>query len=248
MPSRRFLFYPVLVLAVLLAVPSAARGVDNSLYAELLARHVRAGVVDYAGLMADKASLEGYLAVLEAVQPETLPREERFAFWINVYNAFTLHLVLQHLPGIESIKDIGGLCSSPWGIGVIHVGGRTLTLDEVEKAILIPEFLDARVHFAINCASKSCPPLLAEPYEGARLEQQLEERAMSFINDPAHNGLEGDTLRLSRIFKWYKNDFGGDPVAYVQRFARGELAQGLSTLGGGVRVRYRDYDWSLNGR
>lgn len=237
-----------LVLICILAAPPAMAGpVDNRLYAGLLARHVHQGRVDYAGLKFEEFLLDDYLDILQEVRPESLPSDERFAFWINVYNAFTLKLVLADYPEVKSIKEIGGFFTSPWRIELIHIGGRDLTLDDVEKGILIPEFGDPRVHFAINCASKSCPPLLAAPYEGAGLDAQLEERARSFVNDPAQYRLEGRTLWLSRIFKWYDGDFGGDPAAWVRSRAEGELARRLDALPEPPRVRWLDYDWSLNG-
>ncbi|BBD07882.1 DUF547 domain-containing protein [Desulfovibrio ferrophilus] len=222
--------------------------VDNTIYAALLDANVSpTGEVDYRALKIREAELDAYLDVLRGINPQSLGQDERFAYWINVYNAFTLKLILSEYPGVESIRDLGGLFSSPWKRKFIVIGGQELHLDNVEKDILIPEFKDPRVHFAINCASKSCPPLLTEPYEGQRLNEQLTERARSFVNDGRNVVLQGEMLSVSRIFKWYGDDFG-DVAQYLMRYATGDLAQGMRALGPKVEVRFLDYDWSLNGK
>lgn len=250
--GRNHLAAAAIVLFLMAAGPALASGVDNTLYADLLARHVREGVVDYAGFKAEEARLDAYLAVLEATDYASLPRGERLAFWINVYNAYTIKLVLSEYPDVSSIKDIGGFFTGPWSQRIIPIAGpdgrKPLHLDDVEKNILLPRFSDPRVHFAINCASRSCPPLLDEPYDGARIDAQLDERTRSFINDPAQTALSGGTLTVSRIFKWYEDDFGDDVAGYVARYAVGGLARKLAATDDPPRVRFRDYDWSLNGR
>lgn len=245
----RHMMKVLVVLALALGVPAAAMagGVDYGDYAQVLARYVDARGVDYDGLKADEARLDAALRSLEAVKPQDLEPAERFAFWINVYNAYTLKLILTEYPGIDGIRDIGGIFSGPWSKRFIPVDGRTLTLDEVEKDILIPRFRDARVHFAINCASKSCPPLLAEPFIGQKLEEQLDERATSFINNGRDVVLDGGELRVSSIFKWYDEDFIDVP-AYIRRYARGELAVMLMARPGEQKVVFLEYDWSLNRR
>jgi hypothetical protein len=165
-----------------------------------------------------------------------------------VYNAFTLKLILTEYPEIESIRDIGGFFSSPWKRKFITINGREMHLDNVEKDVLIPVFRDPRLHFAINCASKSCPPLISVPYEGESLEVQLQENAVAFINDERFNVLEGNTMWLSSIFKWYNDDFSDEPLAYVTQYAKGELQTRLKNPAKGVRVKYLKYDWSMNGK
>ncbi|MBU1003241.1 MAG: DUF547 domain-containing protein [Proteobacteria bacterium] len=223
-------------------------GVDSDIYKGLLAAYVGSGgEVDYQGLKLREAELDAYLDVLRATDPQTLSHNARFAFWINVYNAFTLKLILTDYPGISSINDIGGFLSSPWKRRFITIAGQEpLHLDNVEKDILIPEFKDPRVHFAINCASKSCPPLMPEPFDGLRLEAQLNERAALFINDGRNVTVRDGELLLSRIFKWYGDDFG-DVAGYVARYATGALAEDLRSLGAKPRILFLEYDWSLNG-
>ena len=228
-------------------VAAAAPPVDNRIYAELLTKYVENGHVDYARFKHDEARLDQYLKVLEQVDPEHLPREEQFAFYINAYNAWTIKLILTGYPGVKSIKDLGSLLQSPWKKEFVRIHGKTLTLDDIEHTILRPRFKDPRVHFAIVCASKSCPPLISEPYCGATLDAQLTRVTSDFLNSPANSRLEGNTLRVSSIFKWFAEDFNKDVVGFYLRFAQGELKQKLQAGRDRIEVKYLDYDWSLNG-
>jgi hypothetical protein len=229
-------------------LPAAAGSIpDHAIYAELLANYVANGVVNYAGFKADEARLDQYLKTLETVDPDSLPREEQFAFYINAYNGWTIKLILGGYPGVKSIKDLGGLFQSPWKKEFVRIDGKTLTLDDIEHAILRPRFKDPRVHFAINCASKSCPPLISEPYRGATLDAQLTRVVTSFLNSPANSRLEGSTLWVSSIFKWFAEDFNQDVVGFYLKYAQGDLKQKLEAGRGRIEVKYMDYDWSLNG-
>ncbi len=255
MPDRilRSLVASAVALAFLIPA-SGGRGeaagappVDNRIYAELLAKYVENGRVNYAGFKRDEARLDQYLKVLEQVDPERLPREEQFAFFINAYNAWTIKLILTGYPGVTSIKDLGSLFQSPWKKEFVRINGKTLTLDDIENTILRPRFKDPRVHFAINCASKSCPPLSAEPYLGAVLDAQLNRSTRDFLNNPANYRLDHDTFWVSSIFKWFAEDFNKDVVGFYLNFAQGELKQKLQTGRDRIDVAYLDYDWSLNG-
>jgi hypothetical protein len=242
--------WPCLILIVPLTfalVPSqAAVTVDNTIYAELLGRYVNEGHVNYAGLKSEETKLDAYLAVLADLDPDALSREARFAFYINAYNAWTLKLILTGYPGVESIKDLGTLISSPWKKKIARIDGQNLTLDQIEHDILRPLFQDPRVHFAINCAALSCPPLASEPYEAARLDAQLNAVTVAFINRTDRTYFKGDTLHVSRIFKWFNGDFKPDVETFVRQFAKGELKRALDGIES-VKVSYLDYDWSLNG-
>jgi len=222
--------------------------VDNTLYAELLEKYVRDGVVDYQGFKNEEAKLDRYLKVLEDTDPKALPRDERFAFYVNAYNAWTIKLILSAYPDIQSIKDLGSLFRSPWKKKIARIDGNVITLDTIEHEILRPRFKDPRIHFVVNCASKSCPPLRSEPYRGDVLDRQLTEMTEAFINDPEHNRLQGKTLYVSSIFKWYSEDFNEDIVGFFTRYARGELRENLVKSAGVIEVEYLDYDWSLNGK
>ena len=235
-----------------LAVPAspgyADAAVDNTLYAQLLAKYVKDGVVDYRGFKDEEDKLDRYLQILEEINPKRLARNEEFAFYINAYNAWTIKLILGAYPGIKSIKDLGGLFESPWKKKIARIDGQVMTLDHIENDILRPRYKDPRVHFAINCASKSCPPLKSEPYRGDVLNRQLTEVTEAFINDPDRNRLNGDTLYVSKIFKWYKEDFNNDIVGFFLKYAEGILKDKLQKNSKEIEVEYLDYDWSLNGK
>ncbi len=233
--------------AVLAAPAGASASVDNRLYAELLEKYVDNGVVDYQGFKNEEAKLDRYLEVLEDTDTTVLPRKEQLAFFINAYNAWTIKLILSAYPDIRSIKDLGSLFKSPWKKKIARIDGEVITLDNIEHDILRPRFQDPRIHFAVNCASKSCPPLRSEPYEGELLDRQLTEMTEAFINDPERNRLQGKTLYVSRIFKWYSEDFDEDIVGFFVKYAQGELRETLVEHAGSIEVEYLDYDWSLNG-
>lgn len=221
--------------------------VDHSLFASLLSRHLNDGSVDYRGFQNDEAILDQYLDLLAAVDPNALTKEEQFAFYANAYNAWTVKLILSRYPDIRSIKDLGSLFKSPWKIKIARIDGQLLTLDQIEHDILRKEFKDARVHFAVNCASKGCPPLQTEPFAGSRLDLQLNRATTAFINATQFNRLEGDTLWVSKIFDWFPEDFNGDVIGYFIQFAHAPLRDQLTKNRDRITVKYLAYDWSLNG-
>lgn len=229
--------------------PSWALGqaVDHSGFAYLTGQYVKNGGVDYKGFQQEEGKLDRYLEQMEHVATDGLSRNEQFAFYINLYNAWTIKLILSEYPDIESIKDIGGLFSSPWKKKIVRVNGKIISLDAVEHEILRPRFDDPRVHFAINCASKGCPPLTSEPYRGDRLDVQLDDATRSFLNDLSKNRLEGNTLYVTKIFKWFKEDFNDDIIGFFMKYGSEELRGSLSRQKGKIKIKYLDYDWSLNG-
>jgi hypothetical protein len=222
-------------------------GVDHSLFGELLQKYVTNGLVDYAGFQSEEAKLDRYLALLESVDIKMLSRDDQFAFYANAYNAWTIKLILGKYPQIESIKSLGVFNTGPWKKNVVRLKSETVSLDHVEHDILRPRFKDPRVHFAINCAAKSCPPLRSEAYRGETLDQQLDDSTRSFINDSNRYRLEGNTLYVSRIFKWFSEDFSDGALAFFQEYAEGELKEKL-VKSENINVKYLKYDWSLNGR
>lgn len=229
----------------------------HAAWTRLLGNFVKDGWVDYAGLRGSRAELDAYLAALENVRPpeyEAWARPERLAFWINAYNAYTVRLILDHYP-VESIKRIGGLFRGPFSktfIPLKGLRGKDLSLDDVEHRILRKEFDEPRIHFAIVCASKSCPALGPEAYGAADLDRQLDEAARAFLADPKKNRIDRAkrALEISSIFKWFREDFekaAGTLPAFLARFTDVETAKALRE-GEEWKIGFLDYDWSLNGR
>ena len=248
LPARPRHLWIAVILSLLLALVTNARAevYNHAPFNDLLATHVRGGGIDYDGLSADKATLDAYLAPAQHYSTEGLSRNEAMAFWINMYNAWTLELILTKYPDVDSIKDLGSIFSSPWKKRFVEIGGKTLTLGEIEHDILREQFKDPRIHFAINCASRSCPPLLPEAYRADTLDAQLDGATRAFINDNANTRLNGNRLVVSRIFKWYKDDFESDIPGYILKYASGPLKQALKNQKDSVDVVFMDYDWSLN--
>jgi len=236
------------VITAIPAFASAGPTVDHSLYADMLQKYVKDGKVNYAGFKAEEPKLDQYLAILEETDPKTLSRNEQFAFYANAYNAWTIKLILTKYPEIESIKELGFLNTGPWKQNVVRLKDETVSLDHIEHDILRPRFKDPRVHFAINCAAKSCPPLRSEPFLGEKLDRQLDDATRSFINDPRSYRLEGQQLYVSRIFKWFSEDFNEDALGFFLKYADGELKKKLVAQSEKINVEYLDYDWSLNGK
>lgn len=244
----KILAFFVVAMTLCFASPGGLLAMDNSIYAELLAKYVSGSSVDYVGLKTEEGKLDAYLDILAGADPDNLPEKEGLAYYINAYNAWTIKLILKNWP-VDSIKDIGPFWSTPWKIDFVRIGETTVSLDFIENKVLRTRFKDPRVHFAINCASKSCPPLRAEPYEGARIDVQLDDAAGRFINNGASNYLKDKTLYLCKIFDWFSGDFGGEEgvLAFIRKYAQGDLALKLATAGK-PEIVFLDYDWSLNGK
>ncbi|MEM1343622.1 MAG: DUF547 domain-containing protein, partial [Pseudomonadota bacterium] len=184
---------------------------------------------------------------LQGVAVTTLSRDEQFAYWVNLYNAATIALILDNYP-LESIRDIGsGLFENgPWDRAVATIEGRTLTLNDIEHGILRPVWNEPRLHYAVNCAALGCPSLEARPWTAAGLDARLSAAEASFIADPRGVRLEGGELVLSKIWLWFREDFAPEEAGVLARLsarAEGRAAQALS---GRTSVDRYDYDWSLN--
>lgn len=249
MKSLKSIFGLMMVLTLLSAcgqdIQSDSRPVTHELFDELLQRHVSAdGRVNYNGFAEDSVEFQTYLNLLSSAHPnESWTSDERKAYWINAYNAFTIQLILNNLP-VESIKDIGGAIykvNTSWDIRFIMIEGVDYDLNNIEHDKLREEWTDPRIHFAIVCASASCPRLANHAYTAEGLDAQLDEAARSFINDPRRNTL-GEKAELSRIFKWFKGDFtdvSPSLVDYINQYADLQLPEDAD-------IDFDDYDWSLN--
>lgn len=217
----------------------------------LLTQHVQEGRVDYWGFKANEQQLDDYLEALNRTDPERLDRNAQLAFYINSYNAYTIKLILMHFKDgqpVDSIKDIGSFFSTPWKIKFCRIGGKIYSLDNIEHDILRPHFREPRIHFALNCAARSCPPLISRAYRGETIEAQLEENTISFINDRQSTYIKSKRLYVSRIFKWFDEDFESGVKAFVLHYSRGELRQQIVAAGNTLALSYLEYDWSLNHR
>jgi hypothetical protein len=221
---------------------------DHQIFDELLKKHVsKDGVVNYKGFISDKEKFEKYLDLLSNNAPDrsTWSNDEQLAYWINAYNAFTVKLIVDNYP-VASIQDLHPkikipLVNTVWHIKFFKIGGEDANLDEIEHKILRKEFDEPRIHFAINCASFSCPPLLNEAFFPDKLEDQLNKVAKSFINDPKRNIIRQEKAELSQIFSWFKGDFTkkGSLIDYINQYSAVKIKSN-------AKISYLNYDWSLN--
>jgi hypothetical protein len=220
---------------------------QEEIYADLLLKYTgEDGNLNYKGFISEKEKFEQYLHYLSNNPPKKNSGiNERMAYWINAYNAFTIKLIIDNYP-LESITDLHPFFYIPgfntvWQEEFFKIGGEDFDLDRIEHDILRKEFNEPRIHFAINCASKSCPKLRNEPYTAEKLEEQLESQCIEFLKDKSKNRISEDELYLSRIFSWFSDDFGDEEG--IKEFIRIHLKMNVSQ---GAKVSYLSYDWSLN--
>jgi len=235
-------------------------------YGGLLGRVVHGTGVDYRAILGDRTALDRIVAEFAEVPAATekgWEARDRMAFWINAYNLFTLRAIVDHYPirgswfsraPRNSIRQIDGV----WTTLKWRAAGRDVTLDQIEHGILRPEFGDARVHMAVNCASKSCPPLRGEPYLAADLDRQLDDAARRYLASAAGTRVDGARLLVSRIFDWYGGDFVKQyaerhpgPGSANDRAIRGFVERygpppAAAAAQAGAAIAFLDYDWSLN--
>lgn len=233
---------------------SSTRIIDHSAWQDLLDSYLVTDTGDgvyrfrYATVSSDdRARLDAYLEQLAAIDPRTLGRAEQMPYWINMYNAVTVQVVLENYP-VESIRKIyGGLLGTgPWNEPLITVTGQELTLNDIEHRILRPIWRDPRIHYAVNCASMGCPNLAAQAFTSANTEALLDQSARSFINHPRAVAFANGRLKLSSIYDWYDSDFGTNQrerLEHLRQYAEPELAAQLADYAG--RIKY-DYGWDLN--
>lgn len=235
--------------------PNITMTVDHSVWERILAAYVvaspdRVNRFAYGRVSeTDRKALKAYLSALQDVKVSALKPDEQRAYWINFYNALTIDVVLDHYP-VKSIKDIslggGFFASGPWKKPLVTVEGKTLSLDNIEHDILRKTWRDPRVHYAVNCASMSCPNLMAKAFTAANLEQMLTQGARDYINHPRGVRVEKGRVYLSQIFDWYRKDFGANEtevLAHVAGYAAPDLKAQLQGI---TRVADYNYDWSLN--
>ena len=228
------------------ADPIAPDQVSHQAWERIVLAHVRDGQVDYPAIQAD-GRFDGYLRELNRIDPTRLPtRQDRLAFWINAYNAFAVQGILDGYSPMTLWGRYRYFISRDY-----RVGGATINLHDLEREVLIEQFHEPLMHFAIVCASTSCPKLQSWAYQPEHLDRQLVQVARAFINDPTRNRFDRTQkiASLSMIFRWFEKDFSaaaGSVLAYIARYIDDpELAKELTQPG--YRIEYLDYDWSLNG-
>ncbi len=197
----------------------------------------------------DKKLLEDYLKKLQEAEVPKLNRAEQKAFWINLYNALTVKVILDHYP-VKSIRNIdispGWFSIGPWGAKLLTIEGEQVSLDDIEHRILRPIWKDNRVHYGVNCASIGCPNLQPEPFTADNTDKLLEKGAREYVNSPRGARMQGNKLTLSSIYNWFQADFGGSEQGVIQhlmKYAAPSLAKQLKNFNG--RISYQ-YDWNLN--
>ncbi|HWM89489.1 MAG TPA: DUF547 domain-containing protein [Thermoanaerobaculia bacterium] len=246
----------LLLIALVVATPASAADPDYRLWQGLLAKHYDpAKGMNYKGLKADKASLDRLRQQMAAVDVAPLSRPEQLAYWINLYNISTANMVVESYP-VDSIRDIStdpvvrlNVFKKPH----VKVKGGTMSLNDVENEKIRAGFKDPRIHFAINCAAESCPPIRPEPYVGARIDQQLDDQARKFLNGPMGVRLEQDgsdlVLHATKIMDWFKDDFeqwGGGSVAFLKKHLSSDKVKRIEAAGKNVELEFVDYSWKLN--
>jgi hypothetical protein len=241
------------------SVPAATKGLDQShaQWTEVLRARVKGDRFDYQGLKKDRAALDGYLRALESVKApelESWKKKEQLAFWIDVYNAYTVKRIVDAYP-IDSIKNLGSLFRSVWDQEFIPLGALVpdlkkdkLSFHDVENKILRDKFKDARIHAAINCASEGCPPLRNEAFVAEKLDKQLDDQVKRWLTDCSRNRIDKEkgVLELSKVFDWFKEDFERE-AGSVQEWIAKYFPDDKSWFAEKKRtIEYMGYSWSLN--
>jgi hypothetical protein len=249
------LLAPILI-ALVFSAPASAAEPDYKLWQDLLAKHYDpARGMNYKGLQQDKPTLDRLRNQMAAVDAASLSRAEQLAYWINLYNISVVGLVADNYP-VESIRDLSTdplIRLNVFKKPSVPVRGGTLSLDDVENKKIREGFKDPRIHFAINCAAESCPPIRPEPFTGARIDQQLDDQARKFLNGPHGVRLENDggdlTLHATKILDWFKDDFtnwGGGAVPFLEKYLTPDKVKRIDAAKGRVELEFDDYSWQLN--
>lgn len=212
----------------------------HKIWDQILQTYVdEAGRVNYGELQKNKKMLEGYLSYLSNETPDkSWSREKTMAYWINAYNAFTVKLILESYP-LRSIMDVNE--GKAWDLEFIELGGKMYTLNKIEHDILRKKYQDARIHFAVNCASISCPKLHNRAFTEDNLESLLDEMAGRYVNNQMENTIAAKSVEISELFKWYASDFtkNGSIIDFLNKYA-------TTKIDASAKIAYKNYNWNLN--
>lgn len=213
---------------------------SHDIFDGLLKKYVNAkGRVNYDGMKQEKQQLAEYIMILQNNPPQkSWSKNKQMAYWINLYNAFTIQKIVARYP-VASIMDLEG--GNIFDKATIDIGGKNYTLNQIEKEMLLRQFREPRVHFAVNCAAASCPPLLSGAWTEANIQKNYEKMTKAFINNPSYNKVSTNFMEISKIFEWYADDFGGSNnlINYFNKYANIKIKSS-------AKVRYLEYDWKLN--
>lgn len=239
MKTFTFLLFTVFAGFSVSASGSEPSTFDHSIWNDLLKKHVSdQGNVNYKALQSEQATLKSYLELVSntSVNEKIWSKDEQLAFWINAYNAFTVQLILNHYP-VKSIKKI----KSPWDKPFFKIGGKAMSLNHIEHQILRAKFQEPRIHFAIVCASFSCPTLLNQAFTASNVQKLMNQQAIRFVNDPKRNKLSSKKVELSEIFSWFKGDFTkkGSLINFINQYAKVKVNEK-------AKVSFLPYNWNLN--
>lgn len=197
------------------------------------------GNVNYAGIKKNYDGLKKVLIELKNNSPKSdWSRNQKLAYWINVYNMYTIKLVVDHYP----ISSITKITAKPWDKKFITIDGKTYSLNDIEHNIIRAKYNEPRIHFALNCASASCPKLLNKAYTASNLSAQLTRQTKAFLSDKSKNDFSNSSsIKISKIFDWYKGDFtknGGSVVSFINKYQDAQLNS--------PKIGYMEYSWELN--
>ena len=245
---KKFISFILLTAVIVFTSSAQTTPPSNKIWTSILKRYVNPeGLVNYKGIIKDKAEFQKYLDMLSHTPPqESWSKNDQEAYWINVYNAFTVKLIIDYYP-VKSIKDIGPkpqivFINTPWQKKFFYIGKEHFKLDRIEHQILRKEFSEPRIHFAIVCASMSCAKLRREAYEGDRLDEQLKNQAIDFLTDRKKNKITSEKAELSSYFTWFKSDFeknGQTVIGFINQYSPVKMKKDAN-------ITFLDYNWSLN--
>lgn len=235
--------------------PGSAVRVDHTAWDRFLKIYLTNGpegvtLVRYGQVSAaDRTALDDYLRQLAQTPVSRLDRKEQKAFWLNLYNAATVKVILDHYP-VRSIRAIdispGLFSNGPWGKKLVRVEGEEVGLDDIEHRILRPIWQDARIHYGVNCASIGCPNLPPAAFTADNTDELLEKGARQFVNSPRGVQVENGKLTVSSLYVWFQSDFGGTDagvIDHLKKYARADLRTRLDRI---TRISDHRYDWALN--